>query len=177
MYNKTLLKMRSKTTTITLMLLLVLGVAFAQNTEEKEKPEKPNKVEKAEKTVNETNAQIDSTIVGVDNTIEGAKETAKKVGEILFGKKGKKKKAKNQIVISISAVSYDNLGLNNLYKQISKSKGVSKVIKTFSNNQAILKIESKLSADDIWQKVSKDLRATFKVGEIQERAISITPKN
>ena len=170
--------MKSKKQLVTLVLLLAVSAIFSQNTNENRR--RANRVEKAEKQVEETNKQIDSTIVGIDNTIEGAKATAKKVGEMFFGKKDKKKTSKktskNAIVISISSVSYDNENANQLYNEICKNKAAKNIVKTFSNGQLNIQMESKETADAIWQKVTQNTRTSFNINAISKNEIKLNLK-
>ena len=170
--------MKSKKQLVTLVLLLAVSAIFSQNTNENRR--RANRVEKAEKQVEETNKQIDSTIVGIDNTIEGAKATAKKVGEMFFGKKDKKKTSKktskNAIVISISSVSYDNENANQLYNEICKNKAAKNIVKTFSNGQLNIQMESKETADAIWQKVTQNTRTSFNINALSKNEIKLNLK-
>ena len=170
--------MKSKKQLVTLVLLLAVSAIFSQNTNENRR--RANKAEKVERTVEETNKQIDSTIVGIDNTIEGAKATAKKVGEMFFGKKDKKKTSKktskNAIVISISSVSYDNENANQLYNEICKNKAAKNIVKTFSNGQLNIQMESKETADAIWQKVTQNTRTSFNINAISKNEIKLNLK-
>lgn len=166
--------MKSRTQLCTLVLLLAASTIFSQNN--KETRRRANRVEKTEKKVEETNKQIDSTIVGIDNTIEGAKATAKKVGDMLFGKKDKKKASKNAIIITINSISYDDESVNQLYNEISKSKVAKKIVKTYSNGKMTIQIESKVSADTIWQKVAQAIRSSFSIVEISDKKIVLTSK-
>ena len=172
--------MKSKKQLVTLVLLLVVSAIFSQSNQERESRRTTNKVEKANKTVENTNEQIDSTIVGIDNTIEGAKATAKKVGEMFFGKKDKKKTSKktskNAIVISISSVSYDNENANQLYNEICKNKAAKNIVKTFSNGQLNIQMESKETADAIWQKVTQNTRTSFNINAISKNEIKLNLK-
>jgi len=166
--------MKSKTRITTLLLLLVAVFTFSQSNNEKENRRIPNKTEKVDNTVVETNNQIDSTVASIENTIEGAKETAKKVGDIFSGKKDKKKTSKSTVVITIASVPYDDKNVNQLYDEISKSKEAKNTIKTYSNGQVRIQMESKSSADTVWQKVSQTTRSSFNVGEISEKSIVLT---
>ena len=166
--------MKSKKQLVTLVLLLAVSVIFSQNTNENRR--RANRVEKAEKKVEETNKQIDSTIVGIDNTIEGAKATAKKVGNMFFGKKDKKKTSKNAIVITISSVSYDNENANQLYNEICKDKAAKNIVKTYSNGQLNIQMESKETADAIWQKVTQNTRISFDINAISKNEIKLNLK-
>ena len=168
--------MKSKTKILGVLLLMVVSSALSQTNEEKEKRRTSDRAEKVEQTVEETNNEIDSTVASVDNTIEGAKETAKKVGDIFFGKKSEKKTSANVVIITIAPISYDDQNVNQLHNEISKSKGVKELIKTFSNGQMTLKIESKLSADAIWQKVSQTTRKNFSIEQISEKSITVNLK-
>ncbi|MFD2588923.1 MULTISPECIES: hypothetical protein [Flavobacteriaceae] len=168
--------MKSKTKITTLTLLLVAAFTFSQSNNEKDNRRIHNKAEKAEKTVEETNEQIDSAVASIDNTIEGAKETATKVGDIFFGKKDKKKISKNTVVITIASVSYDDKDVNQLYHEISKSKGAKNIIKTYSNGQMIIQMESKSSADAIWQNVLQTTRTSFNIDKISEKSIVLKLK-
>jgi len=168
--------MRSKTKILILSFLMVTSFTFSQSSTEKAKRRTSNRVEKVEKKVADTNKEIDSTVASIDNTIEGTKQTAKKVGEILFGKKNKKKTQKNVIVIAIMSTSYDNESANQLYLEISKSKTSKDLVKTYSNGQMTIKLESKSSADAIWQKVSDVTRRNFNIEQISERSITLNLK-
>ena len=168
--------MKSKKQLVTLVLLLVVSSIFSQSNQERESRRTTNKVEKANKTVENTNEQIDSTIVGIDRAIDGATETAKKIGGILFGDKKKKKAPKSFVIITIASVSYDDKNVNQLYNEISKAKATKNVVKMYSNGKMTIQMESKTSADAVWQKVSQNIRACFNIGEISEKAIVLTPK-
>lgn len=168
--------MKSKTKILGVLLLMVVSSALSQTNEKEEKRRTSDRAEKVEQTVEETNNEIDSTVASVDNTIEGAKETAKKVGDIFFGKRNKKKTSANVVIITIAPISYDDQNVNQLHNEISKSKGVKELIKTFFNGQMTLKMESKLSADAIWQKVSQATRKNFSIEQISEKSITVNLK-
>ncbi len=167
--------MKLKTKITALVLLLVAGFAFSQNTGETEK-KIPNKAGEVESRVEETNQQIDTTITSIDNTIDGAKEAVTKVSEILFGKKDKNKVSKSNIIILISSIAYNDEGLTLLYNDISKANGAKKTTKTFTNGVAIITIESKATADAVWQNIQNKIRDKFEIDAIGEKEIKIFPK-
>lgn len=168
--------MKSKTKILLPLLVLVTGFTFSQSNKEKEKRRTSNRAEKVEQTVEETNAEIDKTVASIDSTIEDAKETAKKVGDIFFGKKNKKKASTNTVIITIAPIAYDNHSANLLYNEISKFKVAKDLIKTYSGGQMTLKLESKSTADAIWQKVSQVTRKNFNIEQIGEKSIALNIK-
>tara|TARA_R110001583_G_scaffold60219_8_gene179032 strand:+ start:574 stop:1056 length:483 start_codon:yes stop_codon:yes gene_type:complete len=160
--------MKSKIKIATLALLLATSYAFTQTTTE---------IERAGKTVESANRQIDSTVVAVNHTIENTKEAVNKVGGILFGKKDKNKTTNNNVVINITSVTYDNQSVTQLHQEISNTKLAKRIIKTYSNGQMTIKMDSKASADAIWQKVPKEIRTNFNISEISEKSIVLNLKN
>ncbi|QLG45068.1 hypothetical protein [Costertonia aggregata] len=163
--------MKSKTKILVPLFLVVASFIFSQDNKEKRRT--ANSVEKVEQTVEEANTEIDSTVASIDSTIEGAKETAKKVGDIFFPKKNKKKASSNIVIITITSISYDNPSVNQLYNEISKSKVAKELIKTYSNGQIMIKIQSKATADAIWQKVHQGTRKNFNIEQISEKSITL----
>ncbi|MCR9226806.1 MAG: hypothetical protein NXH90_05265 [Flavobacteriaceae bacterium] len=130
-----------------------------------------DKVGQVDQTVHETNNDIDQTVEGIDNTLEGAKETVDKVGSILFG--SKKEKSKDKILISIDSVAYGDENVQNLYNELSKKNGTKKNSKTFSGGVVTIQIESKQNADALWQEISQNVRASFKVIAMGENNITV----
>lgn len=168
--------MNSKTKIILPLLLLAVSFTFSQNSNEKEKRRTSKRAEKVEQTVETTNTEIDRTVASIDSTIEGAKETAKKVGDIFFGKKNKKKASTNTVTITVTPVSYDNQSVNQLYNEISKSKAAKDLIKTYSNGEMTIKMDTKSTADAIWQKVPMVTRKDFNIEQIGEKSIALNLK-
>lgn len=171
--------MKSRTTLLMLLSIMIFGSATAQNERSRADRTKERtvvkEIDKTDRTVEETNAQIDSTTVSIENTIEGTKETIDKVGKILFG--SKEGKSKNIVVIQIHSVEYGNENLSQLQEHIKGIKSVKKVSKTFANNNATISVESKKTADDIWQEVPQNLKQSFTINSVSENTISLKANN
>lgn len=171
--------MKSRTPLLMLLSIMIFGSATAQNerrrTDRTKERTVTKKIDKTDRTVEETNAQIDSTTVSIENTIEGTKETIDKVGKILFG--SKEGKSKNIVVIQIHSVEYGNENLSQLQEHIKGIKSVKKVSKTFANNNATISVESKKTADDIWQEVPQNLKQSFTINSVSENTISLKVNN
>jgi len=169
--------MTSKKVHAIILMGLFFGFVNAQDSEAAKRRNRgmtsktADQVEQVDQTVQKTNDDIDQTVEGIDNTIEGAKETVEKVGGILFGPK--KEKSKNKIVISIDSVAYGDENVQNLYNELSKKNGMKKTFKTFSDGVVTIQIETKQTADAIWQEISQNTRAPFKVIAMGKNKISV----
>jgi len=173
--------MKPRTTLLMLLSIMIFGSATAQNERSRADRTKERtvvkEIDKTDRTVEETNVQIDSTTVSIENTIEGTKETIDKVGKILFGSKEGKAKSKNIVVIQIHSVEYGNENLSQLQEHIKGIKSVKKVSKTFANNNATISVESKKTADDIWQEVPQNLKQSFTINSVSENTIALKANN
>lgn len=153
-----------------LLTLIVFNISFSQENPSKEEKAKKNKVlEKVDdtnKTIKNTNETIKNTVQDTKSTVNDLKET---IGSI-FPRKNKDK-LKRVITIQITQITYGNLHLNNLYNYISKSKGVKKPSKKFENGTALINVNYKKSADDLWQNVPENLRKSFKIVKMNENNI------
>ena len=153
------------------LLILFSQFELFSQTRNERKP-KENKitkeVDKANQTVKDTNESIKNAVATSKETIGELKETI----SFLFPKKNKNK-TKGIVSIHITQVEYDAVDLNQLYKAITKAKGIKKPSKSFENNIAIIKVSYKKSVDDLWQKVPEHIRKAFKMVKMDHQTMLV----
>jgi len=156
-------------------ILFAFGAVLAQQNKSEDK-KVIKEVEEINKTSEEVNETADNTNNAIKSTIENSKETIKTIGSLFGSGKGKKTKSKGSITISISPITYDDNNLEQLYRQISDTKGVKKTSKNFSDGKASIAIAYKENADALWQSIPKNIRSAFAMVQIDDTNIVLQPK-
>ncbi|CAM4190829.1 hypothetical protein ZORO111903_06280 [Zobellia roscoffensis] len=141
-----------------------------ETTKEKSSIKEVDKINQASGEINETSA---NTAEAVKGTVSNTKETLKELGS-LFGS-GKEKVAKGVINIGIQPITYDDPNLNALYEQITEIRGVKNPNKNFRDNSVTITAEYKDGADALWQNVTTEVRAAFKMVQMGNDMIVVQP--
>ena len=163
--------------TLLLVALMVALQAFSQTESQRRTRTADNKkVVKEVEEVNRKTREVNETIAGtgeaIEESVEETKNTVDKVGDILFGN-SPKNKSKRSVTITIPGVAYDDPMLEALYQQIIRSWGAKKTTKTFQDQQAVIQVSCKQSADDVWSQVSAELRKNFTVQQMSEQTVQL----
>ncbi len=163
--------------TLLLVALIVALQAFSQSEPQRRTRTAANKeVVKEVEEVNRKTREVNETIVGtgeaIEESVEETKNTVDKVGEILFGNSSKNK-SKRSVTITIPGVAYDDPKLEALYQNITRSWGPKKTTKTFQDQEVVIQVSCKRSADEVWSQVSAELRKNFKVQQMSEQTVQL----
>ncbi|WP_276165874.1 hypothetical protein [Zobellia alginiliquefaciens] len=138
-----------------------------ETTKEKSSIKEVDQINQASGEINETSA---NTAEAVKGTVSNTKETFKELGS-LFGSN----KEKGVISIGIKPITYDDPNLNALYNQIKDIRGVKNPNKNFSDNSVKITAEYKDGADALWQNVTSEVRAAFKMVQMGNDMIVVKP--
>ncbi len=153
------------------MLLFAVGNTWSQEQQAKEKRtiKEVDQVQKTSEEINETTA---ATTAAVKSTVANTKETLKEVGSLFgSGKNKKDRKNKEQVMITIQQIDYDNDYLAQLYDYIEQQKGVKNPSKTYSKGHASISITFKEGADALWQTVPKQVRNAFELITMDRKSV------
>jgi len=164
--------MKTAKTFLFVLMLCFFQLSISQTRTEKKKESNKvsNKIDKTNDDIQETNASVKNSVKDSKETIDELKDTFNS----LFGSGNDK--SKYVVTIQIPAIEYDNEGLNVLYSDILKVKGVKNPSKSFKNGNVSIKTTYKMGADALWQSIPLEDRKLFKLVQISDTNVLLQLK-
>ncbi len=166
-------------TILVLTILTCYAVTSQESSGRKRAKEKKvtEKIDRASDKVNNVNKTINASTDSITTTVEDTKRTLKELKTTIFGEKKNRKKTEKNIefvTVDISNIAYSNENAIKLQDQLTKIKGVKKVSKRFVNQNITFTVDSKESADLLWEQISSELQKAFIIKEMGDKNILLS---